>query len=535
MVQRSEQITSPVKSFVRRCKQRKFRRKVSDTMGTELTGGELLARTLILRQLLRRHVLSDEEMYVGVLLPSSAGGVVTNMAISLDQRVAVNLNFTLLSDVMNVCIAQCGIKHILTSRKFMERVNLDINAELVFLEDLANEATLSDKLAAAFQAYIMPAPALEQQLALDAIDPDDVLAIIFTSGSTGIPKGTMLTHANIASNVDAANEIIQLRPTDVLLGILPLFHSFGYTLSMWTVMQLDIGGAYHVSPLESIKVGELCQTFGGTILLATPSFLRAYLRRCTREHFATLDAVLVGAEKLPVQLSNAFEEKFRVRPIEGYGCTETSPLISANVPPNRSRGIDAVERKEGTVGRPVPGIKTRVTDQATGEVLGTGEQGMLWVKGPNVMKGYLGQPEVTAEVIHDGWYRTGDVVEVDEDGFIRIVGRESRFAKILGEMVPLDGVEDVVNEVIGIREDEGIKASVTAVPGAKGEHLIVIHTALEKSPGAIRKALFQSGKPPVWIPSADSFYQVDELPMLGSGKLDHKGVHQIAVSIFEAV
>jgi acyl-[acyl-carrier-protein]-phospholipid O-acyltransferase/long-chain-fatty-acid--[acyl-carrier-protein] ligase len=350
-------------------------------MGTELTGGELLARTLILRQLLRRYVLSDEEMYVGVLLPSSAGGVVTNMALSLDQRVAVNLNFTLLSDVMNVCIAQCGIKHILTSRKFMERMSLDINAELVFLEDLANEATLSDKLVAAFQAYIMPAPALEHHLALDTIDPDDVLTIIFTSGSTGIPKGAMLTHANIASNVDAADEIIQLRPTDVLLGILPLFHSFGYTLSMWTVMKLDIGGAYHVSPLESIKVGELCQTFGGTILLATPSFLRAYLRRCTREHFATLDAVLVGAEKLPVQLCNAFEKKFGVRPIEGYGCTETSPLISANVPPNRSKGVDVVERKESTVGRPAPGIKIKVIDSATGEVPAPGERGMLWSRG----------------------------------------------------------------------------------------------------------------------------------------------------------
>ena len=243
---------------------------------------------------------------------------------------------------------------------------------------------------------------------------------------------------------------------------------------------------------------------------------------------------MAGAEKLPSELCDAFEEKFGVRPIEGYGCTETSPLISANVPPSRSKGSGRIEYKEGTVGRPVPGVMVKVTDLESGEELGANQQGILWTKGPNVMKGYLGREDLTAKVIRDGWYRTGDVVLIDEDGFIKIVGRESRFAKILGEMVPLDGVEEALNEIIGASEEEGPKASVTAVPDVKGEQLIVIHTSIEQTPEELRQALIDAGQPYVYIPSADSFYQVDELPVLGSGKLDHKGIQQIAMVLAAA-
>jgi acyl-[acyl-carrier-protein]-phospholipid O-acyltransferase/long-chain-fatty-acid--[acyl-carrier-protein] ligase len=269
---------------------------------------------------------------------------------------------------------------------------------------------------------------------------------------------------------------------------------------------------------------------GGTILLATPSFLRAYLRRCTRANFATLEAILVGAERLPRQLTGAFEEKFGVRPVEGYGCTETSPLVSSNIPPSRSKSD--LDLKEGTVGRPVPGVRAKVTALASSEELGPSQQGMLWVKGPNVMKGYLGREDKTAEVIQNGWYRTGDVVLLDEDGFITIVGRESRFAKIMGEMVPLDGIETALNQIIGVGEDEGQKASVIAVPDEKtGERLVVVHTPTEQTPEDLRQALLDEGLSYIYVPPVDSFLQVDDLPMLGTGKLDHKSIRQMAEAI----
>ncbi|MCH5376604.1 MAG: AMP-binding protein, partial [Planctomycetes bacterium] len=272
---------------------------------------------------------------------------------------------------------------------------------------------------------------------------------------------------------------------------------------------------------------------GGTVLLATPTFLRTYLRRCEKEDFESLDAVIVGAERLPPELSDAFEERFGIRPVEGYGTTELSPLVSANIPPSRSWGESRIEVREGTVGRPVPGVSARITDMETGEELGVGCSGMLWIKGPNVMKGYYGNEVQTAGVMQDGWYRTGDVAMIDEDGFIQITGRESRFSKIGGEMVPHIRIEEALARIIGADEEDGPKAAVTSVLDArKGERLVVVHTALEKTPEQLCAALAQAGLPNICIPSQDSFCQVDELPILGTGKLDLKGIKKIATDRF---
>jgi acyl-[acyl-carrier-protein]-phospholipid O-acyltransferase/long-chain-fatty-acid--[acyl-carrier-protein] ligase len=267
-------------------------------------------------------------------------------------------------------------------------------------------------------------------------------------------------------------------------------------------------------------------------LLATPTFLRTYLRRCEREEFATLDVVVAGAEKLPIDLCDAFEERFGVRPTEGYGTTELSPLVSVNIPPSRALGGPGEGLKEGTVGRPIPGVRAKVTDLDTGQELGTGQAGMLWIKGPNVMKGYLGREDLTAEVIKDGWYTTGDVAEIDEEGYIRITGRQSRFSKIGGEMVPHIRIEETLNELIGDEEEETLKAVVTAVPDAKkGERLVVLHTALKQTPGQLRKALSERGLPNIYIPSEDSFFLVEEIPVLGTGKLDLRGLKQTALEV----
>jgi acyl-[acyl-carrier-protein]-phospholipid O-acyltransferase / long-chain-fatty-acid--[acyl-carrier-protein] ligase len=530
--QRSDTMPFVTQQFIRSCKRQRRRSKVADSLGVELAGGSLLLRTLVLRRLLRREVLAPDEVNVGVLLPPTVPAIAVNAALGIDRRVAVNLNYTVSQDVMHSCIQQAGIRHVVTSRKVMERFGFELNADVVMLEDLPDKATLTDKLLCALATYAVPAGMLIRHLGLHRTKGSDLLTLIFTSGSTGEPKGVMLTHGNVASNVEAVLNVIQLRPTDVLLGILPFFHSFGYTITMWTVLSLEVQGVYHFSPLEARQVGKLCKDHGVTIVLATPTFLRSYLRRCEKEEFATVNVVITGADKLPVDVADAFEAKFGVRPLEGYGCTETSPLVSVNIPPSRSTTGLATDAREGTVGRPIPGVAAKIVDLDTGEELGVGKTGMLLIKGPNIMQGYLGRPELTAQVIRDGWYVTGDVALIDEDGFIKITGRESRFSKIGGEMVPHIQIEESLSHLIG-DADEGLRAAVTAVPDPrKGERLVVMHLPLRQSPAELCRGLADMGLPNIYIPSPDGFVQVEELPLLGTGKLDLRRLKLLAVEIF---
>jgi acyl-[acyl-carrier-protein]-phospholipid O-acyltransferase/long-chain-fatty-acid--[acyl-carrier-protein] ligase len=510
------------------------RPKISDTSGAELSGSALLTGTLALRRLLRREVLKPEEQYVGVLLPPSLGSVLSNTALTMDRRIAVNLNYTVSPDVMNSCIAQCGIRHVLTSPRVMERLNMKIDAELIFVEDLRKRMTRADKLIAAAQAWTVPVAVLERQLGLTEIRPDDVLTVMFTSGSTGQPKGVMLTHGNVGSNVEGIQQIVHLTERDVLMGVLPIFHSFGYTVTMWTVLALDPKGVYHYTPLEARQIGKLCHKHRATILVATPTFLRSYLRRCEPEDLKSLDVVFVGAEKLPVELAAAFEKQFGVHPVEGYGATELSPVVSGNIPPSRAASGSRQGAREGSIGRPLPGIEAKVIDLDTGEDLGVDQPGMLLVRGPNVMKGYLGRPDLTAEVMRDGWYVTGDVARIDRDGFVFITGRINRFSKIGGEMVPHIRIEEAINQICGFDEDE-VHVAVTAVPDEKkGERLVVLHTGLPRAPEELCRALIEKGLPPIWVPSADSFRQVETVPVLGTGKLDLKRVKELAMEAITA-
>jgi acyl-[acyl-carrier-protein]-phospholipid O-acyltransferase/long-chain-fatty-acid--[acyl-carrier-protein] ligase len=318
----------------------------------------------------------------------------------------------------------------------------------------------------------------------------------------------------------------------VLLGILPLFHSFGYTTTMWTVLTLPPKGIYHFNPLEAREVGKLCRQHGATIMVTTPTFVRSYLRRCEPADFAKLDVVFTGAERLATEVADAFEERFGVRPVEGYGATELSPVVSGNVPATRAARGQRGGVKEGSVGRPLPGVCVKVVDLDTGADLGPNRSGMLLVTGPNVMKGYYGRPELTAEVIRDGWYVTGDVATIDEEGFITITGRLNRFSKLAGEMVPHIRVEEAICQVLKLSEDD-LKVVVTAVPDAKkGERLVVLYTELGQAPEQICRALAGGGLPPLWIPSPESFRRVGEIPVLGTGKLDLKRLKDVALAEF---
>lgn len=513
------------------------RLKAADSTGVKLSGIDLLTRTLALRSFLLREVVGEDEERVGVFLPPTVPGVATNFALALANRVAVNLNYTVNSTILKQCCEVAGLKHVITSRKFMEKVGLDPGVPLVYLEDVREKITVGDKFFAFVNARLRSARGLHRSLGLDGRTSRDPVTIIFTSGSTGVPKGVVLTDANITSNVVAIEECIRLDENDVVLGILPFFHSFGYTVTLWSALTLPCSGVFHFSPLEARPIGKLAEQFKATVLLATPTFLRTYLRRIEPEQFKSLEIVVVGAEKMPLALADEFESKFGVRPVEGYGTTELSPLVSVNIPPTRDAG-PVKGLREGSVGKPVRSVEARVVSPDTDEPLEVGEQGLLEIRGPNVMQGYLDQDELTAKVMHEGWYRTGDVAKIDKDGFIQITGRLSRFSKIGGEMVPHIPLEEKLAELIGDAEacsdgddEEGdLQVAVTAIPDEKrGERLIVLHRKMANDPDELLRGLSAAGLPNIYLPNKDCFVEVDEIPILGSGKLDLKGIRDLAI------
>ena len=419
----------------------------------------------------------------------------------------------------------------------MEKFGYNLDTEVYYLDDLKDKVTTMDKVIGAFQGFVVPAFILSRWLQLHKLTPKNILTIIFTSGSTGTPKGVMLSNRNIATNMEAIDQAAAFGPNDAMVGILPFFHSFGYTATLWATLASCIKGLYHFSPLDPKQIGKLVQKNKGTIMVATPTFLRSYLKRCSKEELGSLEMVVTGAERLPQEVADAFEEKFGTRPVEGYGATELSPIATVNIPHARQYDKFQVEAKDGTVGRPLRAMAVKVTDLDTGEEVGVNESGMLWFKGPNVMQGYLNLPDKTAEVLVDGWYKTGDVVMIDEDGFVKITGRMSRFSKIGGEMVPHVKIEELLTKMADETPDDDTddqpNIAVTAVPDArKGEKLIVLHTKVQKTPEQFREGLKEAGLPNLFIPSVDCFREVESLPLLGSGKLDLKGIKQMALDLY---
>ncbi len=529
-------VSPPIVEFVYCCKRQKKKSKIADSLRSEETGGMLLTRALVLRRLLRREMPSDNP-HIGVLIPPTVGGAIVNFALGLDKKIAVNLNYSLSEELINHCIKEANIKHVLTTRQVADKLKLKLDAEFIYLDDLKEKVTGADKMLSWFEAFLMPGFLLVRKLGLHKIKPDDVMTIVFTSGSTGVPKGVMLTHQNVYFDVRGFERAAGFRKnTDTILGVLPFFHSFGYTVTLWAPMMCEIRGAYHLNPLDAKQIGKLTKRYSGTILMTTPTFLRTYMRRCTPEQFASLDAVVTGAERLPPELAQQFEEKFGIMPVEGYGVTELSPAVAANIPASRQTGKFQVDAKPGTVGRPIANVAAKVCDLDTGEELPPNESGMLWISGPIVMKGYLNNPAATNEVIVDGWYKTGDVAMIDEDGFIKITGRISRFSKIGGEMVPHLKIEELLSEFLDLTpeddEDDHLSVAVTAVPcKKKGERLVVLYTRPHKSVDEMKTMLSDAGLPNVFIPSSDSFYKVDALPILGTGKIDLKGIKDTALTL----
>ena len=545
------------RQFVRTARRFPRRFAMADAQTPKVTFGAALVKTVFLARRLKK-VWAGQKM-VGIFLPPSVPGALVNHAALLMGKVPVNLNYTVSEQTLASCVKQCELKTVVTSRVFLEKVKLALPCETIFLEDVVGSERRSptrreldgdsnhagtvpgapsamEKLTAWLMAKFLPASLLERALSSNPQSAirnpqslDSLATIIFSSGSTGEPKGVMLSHYNIGSNIAQLEQVFSLGKRDCILGILPFFHSFGFTGTLCLPAALGVGVVFHPNPLDSRAIGPLVKSYAVTLLLATPTFLQIYLRGCPPADFGSLRLVMTAAEKLPDRLATAFEEHFGIRPLEGYGCTECAPAVAVNTPDFRSAGFHQVGAKRGKIGHPLPGVCVRVVDVENPQSenpLPLGQPGLLLVRGPNVMQGYLGRPEKTAEVLRGGWYITGDVAALDEDGFLQITDRLSRFSKIGGEMVPHIKVEEKLHELAGATEQTFV---VTGLPDEKkGERLVVLHKLPDAELPPCLEKLAQCDLPNLWKPRADQFFRVDAFPLLGTGKLDLRQVRAVA-------
>ena len=511
------------RQFVRTAKHQWRTFSMADATTKPLTFGRALVAAMLLSRWSRRRM--PKEANVGLLLPASVGGALANLGLALAGKVPVNLNFTAGRDAMLTAIERCEIKTILTSRRFLAKAEIEAIDGMVFLEDVMAEFGAIEKLRMWLAAFLLPAWAINR-LYLQQPHGDALASVIFSSGSTGVPKGVMLTHRNILANVDSVNQIYELGPEDVLVGVLPFFHSFGFTGTIWLPALCGFGVVYHPNPLDAKAIGELAGRYRATVMISTPTFCSSYIRKCEPAQFKTLRYAIVGAERLREPIAVAFKEKFGVDMLEGYGCTEMAPVVAVNVPDvqdgrERQRGT-----KVGSVGHPLPGVAAKIVHPATGEGPLFGEEGLLLVKGPNRMLGYLGQPELTAEAVRDGWYVTGDIATIDEGGFVRITDRLSRFSKIAGEMVPHMKIEEEIQTLLG----DHFAAVVTAIPDdTKGERLVAFYTDSALTAHDLWERLCRTDLPRLWIPKREDLHYVESVPTLGTGKVDLRGVRQLAL------
>src|SRR5882672_4195852 len=515
-------------SFIYTARRHPFRFAMADGQRPKLNYFQALAGALVLARRLRRHWQGQE--MVGVLLPPSVPGALVNFAAMLLGKVPVNLNYTVSNETLASCAQQCNLKTIVTARVFLEKVKIQPPGEIIFIEDLAKDAGFGERVSAALAACLLPSKWVAEFAGCERpATLDDIATIIFSSGSTGDPKGVMLTHYNIASNVAQLSQVFMLHADDRIMGILPFFHSFGFTGTLCLPAATGISVVFHPNPLDSRVIGALVNKYSVTMLLATPTFLNAYTRRCTPEEFGSLRFVMAGAEKLPDRISQAFEDHFGIRPHEGYGCTECSPAVTVNTIDFRAVSFRQVGAKRGSIGHPLPGITVKIVDPDTLQPVGVDEPGLLLVRGPNIMRGYLNKAEKTAEVLRDGWYNTGDVARMDEDGFLKITDRLSRFSKIGGEMVPHIKVEDLLQDLAGASEQTFV---VTAIPDEKkGERLVVLHTLDEPHLEECLEKLGKSDLPALWRPRKDQFLRIETLPYLGTGKLDLRKARGLALEM----
>lgn len=508
---------------------RPFRTAVIDGMdGSSLSRGRLLGAAAALSRYLRR---TSPEERIGIVLPASKGAVVANLAVVLAGKVPVGLNFTSGRNALERANEIAGLTTTISARSFAQRFpDFPWPEKVIHLDELLPGMKRQIFLWW-LAAILFPARLLRRLLEVPKFGDEAEAVLLFTSGSSGDPKGVVLSHRNLIGNVAQFRVIIAATRSDLLLASLPFFHSFGCTVTLWFPLIEGVRIVTFPNPLEAGKCAELIERYRITVMLAAPTFLRGYLRKAEREQLTSLRLTITGAEKLPQALAQSFEQRFAKPIYEGYGLTETSPVVSVNLPepaPSRPGSEVQPSSRAGSVGKLVPGLAAQIRDPETGRKLSLHDCGMLWLRGPNIFEGYLGDPVRTEEVLQGGWLRTGDLGRFDEDGFLFIEGRLSRFSKIGGEMVPHETVEHQIQDTLGLpHEGERSIAVTSVVDRQKGEALVLLST-IEIDQTRLRAQLHAAGVPNLWIPK--TILRLEQIPVLATGKLDLRRCSDVAAA-----
>ena len=504
-----------------------FRTAVIDGMDhSQLSRGKLLGAAAALSRYLRKNFPDDR---IGIVLPASKGGVVANLAVVLAGKVPVGLNFTSGRAALARAQEIAGLKVAISANAFVQRLTDFPWPEHVVQLDEVLPGLKAKIFLWWMAATILPGAWLVRLLGLPREGDHAEAVLLFTSGSSGDPKGVVLSHRNLIGNVSQFRVMLDATHDDLILASLPFFHSFGCTVTLWFPLIEGVRIVTYPNPLETAKCAELIERHRVTIVLAAPTFLRGYLRKAEPNHLESVRLTITGAEKLPRSLADAFAERFGKPVFEGYGLTETSPVVSVNLPePEPKNPGDPVQpsQRPGSVGKMAPGIAAQIRDPESGEKLSLHETGMLWLRGPNIFEGYLHDPARTAEVLQAGWLKTGDLGRFDEDGFLFIEGRLSRFSKIGGEMVPHETVEQKILLALKLGNEGERTIVVTSIVDAqKGEALVLLST-IEFDQAGLRTQLHEGGVPNLWIPKI--ILRVEQIPVLATGKLDLRRCSEIA-------
>jgi len=523
-------------AWLKQAKKSKTAFAVADIEGIEISHKKFLTGVLLFAKKIAAY---SPEQNIGLLLPSSGGGAIASMAILSLGKTLVNLNFTAGKKALQSAAMQAEVKHIYTSRKFLDKmsekgIKLESffpSSKLLMLEDIKEEISTLSRLGTLLKAVLMPV-SLIQKIYFRDVSMDDTAAILFSSGSEGSPKGVELSHSNIAANAKQAAIELGAVSSDVIMSTLPTFHAFGFAITTLMPLAEGIPIVCHPDPKDVAIISSGIKKYSGTILVGTPTFLRMYTisKKVDAESMSSLRLVVAGAEKLRSEVRDGFESKFNMPVYEGYGTTETSPGASVNLPDIMSDDsqLTKLRNRPGTVGRAFSGTEFRIVDPDSLKLLPTGEDGLILIGGPQIMKGYLKMPEKTAEVIEiiDSyrWYRSGDKGHLDDDGFLTIVDRYSRFAKIGGEMISLTTVEE---EILDAYNNANLEIAATCLPDQrKGEKIVLLATA-EINKDELKILLTKAKINPLHHPA--KVLIVEEIPKLGSGKTDFGATKKIAL------
>ncbi len=476
------------------------------TTNRELTYSKVLIACLILR----RFILNLDKGFIGIMIPTSAGCILAKIAMLMSGRIPVMINYSTGAE-QNAKYAQskCDFKTIITSKALLEKIECPPVDGMIYLEDIMASVTSGMKVTAALTAAL-PA-ALLKKLVYSGHE-DDTAVILFTSGSEKDPKAVELTHKNILSNIESVTPIFDFRSDDVFMCTLPLFHVFGLTVNLWLPVYHGMTMLTYANPLDFKKVCSIVREHKATFLVGTPAFFWGYLRKSEKGDFDSLRIALTGADKCPDALREGFKTKHGITVYEGYGATECSPVISTNTPQFN---------RPGSVGKPIPGLQVRIENYETGEECAVGEDGRILVKGNSVMKGYFNDFEQTSLHIRRGWYDSGDMGNLDEDGYLWHVGRLKRFVKIGGEMVSLVKIEDVLEKFL----PEDSYCCVVEIPDAiKGARIVAVVTTPLDEKNVLKQMAQQL--PAIALPKI--FLVWETLPKMGSGKIDFRIISEMA-------